>query len=66
MPKSRRRGTKRRSRQEVERLVKEFRQSILEDREPEMSGEEGLKALAIVLAAYKSADEGGEISLALP
>ena len=47
-------------------MVKEFRQSILEDREPEMSGEEALKDLAIVLAAYKSADEGGEISLALP
>lgn len=47
-------------------MVREFRQSILDDREPEMSGEEALKDLAIVLAAYKSADGGGEVSLTLP
>jgi predicted dehydrogenase len=43
--------------------MQEFHSSISEDRVPRMSGEEGLKALAIVLAAYKSAEEGGEARL---
>jgi predicted dehydrogenase len=44
-------------------MMQEFHSSISEDRVPRMSGEEGLKALAIVLAAYKSAEEGGEARL---
>ena len=47
-------------------MVTEFRGSILEDREPLMSGEEGLKDLAVVLAAYRSAAEGGEMPVELP
>ena len=44
-------------------MVKEFRDSIMEGREPTMSGQEGLKDLAIVLAAYRSAEHGQEVSL---
>ena len=44
-------------------ISKEFRDSIFEDREPVMSGEEGLKAPAIVLAAYESAAQGRQVSL---
>ena len=39
-------------------MVREFRDSILEDREPVMSGEEGLNDLAVVLAALESAELG--------
>ena len=42
-------------------MVEEFHSSITENRKPKLSGEEALKALAIVLAAYQSADEGGEV-----
>lgn len=44
-------------------MLKEFHASISEGREPSLSGEEALKALAIVMAAYRSADEGGEVLL---
>ena len=45
----------------VRPMVEEFHSSITEDRVPRLSGEEALKALTIVLAAYKSADEGCEV-----
>ena len=47
-------------------MLKEFRDSIVEDRQPEMSGEEGLKDLIVVLGAYRSADEKREVELTLP
>ncbi|MEE3248790.1 MAG: Gfo/Idh/MocA family oxidoreductase, partial [Chloroflexota bacterium] len=39
-------------------MVLEFRRSILEGTEPAMTGEEGLKDLALVLKAYESAESG--------
>ena len=39
-------------------MIREFRDSVLEDREPVMTGEEGLKDLAVVLAADESAEKG--------
>jgi predicted dehydrogenase len=50
----------------VRGMVKEFKASIQEGREPVTSGEEGLKDLAIVLAAYESANQGGEVALTPP
>lgn len=47
----------------VRAMVKEFRASILKDREPLMSGEEGLRDLMVVLGAYRSAEQGTAISL---
>lgn len=47
----------------VRGMVSEFRNSIVEDREPVMSGEEALRDLEIVLAAYKSALTGATVSL---
>jgi predicted dehydrogenase len=44
----------------------EFRSSILEDREPAMSGQQGVNDLAVVLAAYRSIQEGREVALTLP
>lgn len=49
------------ARRGVRPMLEEFHASLTEDREPLLSGEEALKALTIVLAAYKSADEGGEV-----
>ena len=46
----------------IREMVQEFRASILEDREPLMSGEEGLKDLRVVLAAYRSVEERREVS----
>ena len=46
------------ARRGVRGMVREFRQAILDDREPAMSGEEGLRDLEIVLAAYRSAETG--------
>ena len=54
------------ARRGVRDMVTEFRKSIEEDREPEMSGEMGLNDLAVVLGAYQSADQGGEVTLAMP
>jgi len=51
---------------EFRRMFREFRSSILEDREPTMSGHEGMKSLAFVLAAYQSAEQGAEVSLSPP
>ena len=50
----------------IRSMVKEFRDSILEDREPVMNGQEGLRDLAIVLGAYESAELGAEISISDP
>ena len=50
----------------VPAMVREFCSSIMEDREPAMSGEEGLRDLAFVLAAYESADLREEVSLTQP
>ena len=50
----------------VPAMVREFRNSIMEDREPAMSGEEGLKDLAFVTAAYRSADLRQAVSLTQP
>lgn len=50
------------ARRGVRAMVREFRQAILDDRDPAMSGEEGLRDLEIVLAAYRSAEEGVSVS----
>ena len=50
----------------VRGMIKEFVSSVRERREPEMSGLEGLKDLAVVLAAYESAASGEPVSLKLP
>ena len=50
----------------VRGMVREFRDSILEDREPVMNGQEGLRDLAIVLGAYLSAERGAEVSISDP
>jgi len=47
-------------------MALEFRSSILEDREAEMSGQEGGNDLAVVIAAYRSIQEGHEVALTLP
>ena len=47
-------------------MVREFRESILEDREPVMNGQEGLRDLAIVLGAYQSAERGTQIFISDP
>ena len=44
-------------------MVLEFRRSILEESEPSMTGEEGLKDLAIVLKAYESAQAGQALEI---
>ena len=43
-------------------MLEEFRKSIIEDREPLMSGDEGLKDLAVVLAAYESVSLKQEVA----
>ncbi len=52
-------------RSSIQIMLQEFRDSIIEDREPTMSGREGLKDLAVVLAAYESAKRREEVSLVL-
>jgi predicted dehydrogenase len=44
-------------------MVDEFAASIREDRPPLITGEDGLKALEVVLAAYASADTGEPVSI---
>ena len=51
------------ARRGVRGMVREFRQAIREEREPVMSGEEGLRDLEIVLAAYRSAEKGEAVRL---
>ncbi len=47
-------------------MLREFRASIVEDREPAMSGPEAIRDLAVVLAAYESASSGDEVRPDLP
>ena len=44
-------------------MVQEFRQSILEGREPSMTGADGIDDLALVLKAYKSMELGVPLPL---
>jgi predicted dehydrogenase len=46
-------------------MVKEFVDSIREDRTPSVTGEDGLKATEIVIAAYRSAETGQPVRLPL-
>lgn len=50
-------------RKDVDGLVDEFAKSILEDREPLISGEDARAALAIALAAYESSGSGKVVIL---
>ena len=43
-------------------MVREFRDSIREGREPEVSGQEGLADLAVVLKAYECVEKGASLS----
>ena len=54
------------ARRGVRPMLREFRDSIAENREPLMSGKDGLRDLAVVLGAYQSAERGREVSLTLP
>ena len=45
--------------------LRRFFEAIREDREPDVSGEEGRKALEIVVALYRSAETGQPVSLPL-
>ena len=44
-------------------MLREFRDSVRQGREPEMSGAEGLADLALVLAAYESARAGASVAV---
>jgi hypothetical protein len=44
-------------------MVQEFRASIRERREPEMSGAAGLEDLAVVLKVYESMEKGVAVML---
>jgi len=48
-----------------QKQIEDFCQSVLKDKEPSVTGEDGLKALEVVLAAYKSAKERKWINLPL-
>jgi predicted dehydrogenase len=50
-------------RRDVDGLVDEFAHAVLEDREPAINGEDARAALAIVLAAYRSAAQGRVVEL---
>ena len=50
----------------VQAMVREFKDSVAEDREPLMSGWEAMKDLAVVLAAYESMSRGAEATPELP
>ncbi|MCI0438766.1 MAG: Gfo/Idh/MocA family oxidoreductase [Chloroflexi bacterium] len=54
------------ARRGVRGMITEFRDAIAEGRDPEMSGEEALLNLVVVLGAYQSADEKREVELAPP
>lgn len=44
-------------------LIRDFVQMIREDRAPSITGEDGLRALEVALAAYRSAREGEPVTL---
>jgi len=50
----------------LQAMVREFRDAIVEGREPVMSGSEGLRDLAVVLAAYESARTGETVAVQAP
>ena len=47
----------------VRQMIAEFRDCLMEDRAPKMTGEDGIRDLAVVLAAYRSARTGQPVSL---
>jgi predicted dehydrogenase len=47
-------------------MLREFRDAIADGREPTMSGSEGLRDLAVVLAAYESARTGETVAVRAP
>lgn len=47
-------------------MVREFRQSILESRSPAMTGEEGMRDVALVEACYSSMRSGAPVPFRLP
>ncbi|NPV08671.1 MAG: Gfo/Idh/MocA family oxidoreductase [Anaerolineae bacterium] len=47
-------------------VIQDFVDAILQDREPMVSGRDGLETLELVMAVYKSAQEGREVTLPLP
>ena len=47
-------------------MVREFRTSIRQQREPEVSGAEGLRDLELTLAAYESARRGEVLPVSWP
>ena len=49
-----------------QRILQEFRDYVLKGEEPEMTGEEGLKDLAFIMAAYQSAEQGASVALSPP
>ncbi|PJF25270.1 MAG: gfo/Idh/MocA family oxidoreductase, partial [Phototrophicales bacterium] len=46
-------------------MISEFVNAIREDREPSVTGEDGLKATEIVIAAYRSTETGQPVRLPL-
>jgi predicted dehydrogenase len=50
---------------DIDRLINEFVMSIIEDREPAITGRDARAALEIIVAAYKSSETGEEINLPL-
>ncbi len=48
---------------DIQSAVNEFANSIIEDREPLIKGEDARAALEVIIAAYKSAEQGEEVRL---
>ena len=47
----------------IKNQVEDFAESIINNREPKVKGEDGLKALQVIQAIYKSANLKKEVSL---
>jgi predicted dehydrogenase len=47
-------------------VIADFVAAIREGREPLVNGEEGLETLRLVMAIYRSAQEGQEVRLPIP